>query len=149
MIAKEVVRRAALITSVMDSGSRNRLLASLDPATAEQLVFETKEVCRRGWNRRELVDLILASEEGKNSHLDSKVTDMRILAGHLDSASFSRVLAAHGSGREDFLLSLLDIDYAQEVRRHLSDMPVLPKRLHVATLAAAEEMAKCAPGGSM
>lgn len=142
MIAQETIRKAALAASVMDPRSRDRLLASLEPVLAGQVAMAIQEVRHRGWDRRDLVRMFLASPESWGApDTDTDPGGLCRLAARMDSTSFSRVLAAQGADHRDFLLSVLDPGYAEEVKGHLAVMPTLPDRLRVATLEAASALA--------
>lgn len=142
MIARQAIRKAALAASVMESRARDRLLASLEPVLADQIATAIEEVRRMGWARPELVRMFLASSSERQAP-DSGTDPGGLcrLASHMDSTSFSRVLAAQGTDRRDFLLSVLEPCYAGEVKRHLAAMPALPDRLRVATIEAAAVLA--------
>lgn len=142
MIAQETIRKAALVASVMEPRARDRLLASLEPWLVDQLTAAISEVRHRGWAYQDLVRMALASSAGRQApDTGTDPGGLCRLASRMDSTSFSRVLAAQGADRRDFLLSVLEPGYAGEVKSHLAEMPVLPDRLRVATIEAAAALA--------
>lgn len=138
MTAQAVIRKAALVASMLAPEAIEPLLASLEPDLADRLRAAMAEVRQHGWNRSDLVDGALSNEVASTSLMsDSGPAYLGALARYLDSASYARVLAAHEVDRRDFHLSLLEPGLAAEVGQHLAAVPALPERLRAATLAAA------------
>lgn len=127
--------------SLMNASEITKLLATQPAATALALRSAISEVVRNGWNRRDIVeaalDVRLDSMRGGGS-LD--VEGLVGLAGCIDSEVFSRVLAATDFSDPDFLISMLDDQYAEGVRRSMQAAPTMTDSLRAATLASATRL---------
>jgi len=141
------IRKAALVASVMRPKDRQRLLSSLEPAMAGEMVTALKVIARHGWDRCELVQMALQEPAPLSGSDDGMGTgELCELARQVDSVAFSRILVASGKQGDDFLLTVLDPDYAVKVRAHLQAMPEMPPRLRAATAAVAMDMLESRKG---
>lgn len=138
MISSESIRKAALVTSLMDRKQRARLLTSLPADVAMKLTQALHEIEQQGWDRRDIVEQVLGEELStvvvqQDLGLDALIA----LSGQLDSVHFARILTATQPGSPEFVLSMLEDDFAEHVRACIESLPVMPDRLRTAVCAHA------------
>lgn len=137
-MTEAALRKSALAASLLDSRARRRLYASLPASTRLALQVRVREVQAKGWAQRPIIDAALGQSfvqpvERGEIGLD----ELLRLAARLDPAIYARVLQASELRNPEFLLSLLDVDYAESVRAGLTASTMLPPALRIATLQAA------------
>lgn len=137
MSQEQAIRKAALVVSLMERGHRSRLLESLPVAVGTAMKKALSFIAQEKWNRREIVELALGDEFIRlESPREIGMEQLLQLAKCMDSAGFSRVLVASQLRNPDFLVSMLDPDYAADVQRHWQFMPAIPEQLRAATIAS-------------
>lgn len=123
--------------SLMEPNQVANVLATQPDETAASLKSAIFQIVRNGWNRRDVVESVLgirldAMGGGESIGMEELIG----LAGRIDSAVFSRVLVAVQLPDPDFLISTLDVRYAEGVREAMRSMPAMPDSLRAATLAS-------------
>ncbi|AOY64713.1 hypothetical protein ABFO19_01225 [Xanthomonas citri pv. glycines] len=133
------MRKSALLASVMRSGERRRLLASLPAAMAAQLREQIAVVRRHGWDDLALVESALQVSRLSIAHSDTEVGLEQIvqLSGTLGAATLSRVVMAATSADPSFILAALAPATARDVRAELATARPLPPALAAAVRNAA------------
>jgi hypothetical protein len=141
------LRKAALFLSVLSPADRRAMLARLPAATGRSLRPLIDELVRRGWNARAAVEQVLAEElRGLTADTTLGIEALLELSRRLPPGWYARVVAAAGPIDHEFLLALLEADYARRVREALRAQPALPPALAGAVLA--EAMALGGSGGT-
>ncbi|MBW8311244.1 MAG: hypothetical protein K0M64_04345 [Rhizobium sp.] len=135
-------RKAALYLSSVSPSERRALLARLPAATGRSLLPMVQELVRRRWNVRAAVEQVLSEDlRGLTATTTLDVESLLILARHLSPGWYARVIEASGPVDRQFLLALLDDDYAARVRRELQHGTPLAPALASALLAEAMALA--------
>ncbi|PPU13533.1 hypothetical protein KPG65_06375 [Xanthomonas arboricola pv. corylina] len=129
------MRKSALLASVMRSGERRRLLASLPAAMATELRAQIALVCRHGWDEPTLVEPALRGPG---------LEDIVQLSHTLGAATLSRVVMATASADASFILAALEPALAKTVRAELAASRPLPPALAAAVRNAAHAQAAAA-----
>lgn len=133
----QAIRKAALVVSLMERGHRSRLLESLPASISKDMKEALRFVAQERWNRREIVELALGGEfDQLEPQHEIGMEQLLRLARCLGSAEFSRVLVASQLRNADFLVSMLDPNYAADVQKHWKSMPAMPEQLRAATIAS-------------
>ncbi|WP_238691706.1 hypothetical protein [Xanthomonas arboricola] len=147
MSVSEAMRKSALLASVMRSGQRRRLLASLPIAMAEQLRTQIALVRRHGWDELSLVEPLLHGQELTVTQTDADLGLEEIvrLSHILSAATLSRVVMATTAGEASFVLAALDPQIAKAVCAELTTMRPLPPALAAAVRNAAQTHAAAVP----
>ncbi|CAD2251820.1 hypothetical protein QSH46_014810 [Xanthomonas arboricola pv. juglandis] len=146
MSASEVMRKSALLASVMRSGERRRLLASLPAAMATELRAQIALVCRHGWDEPTLVEPALRGPGQTIGDADGGpgLEDIVQLSHTLGAATLSRVVMATASADASFILAALEPALAKTVRAELAASRPLPPALAAAVRNAAHAQAAAA-----
>jgi hypothetical protein len=137
-MTETALRKSALAASLLDARARRRLYASLPASMRLALKIRVGEVEAKGWAQRSIIDAALGEafvqpvERGMIG-----LDELLRLAARLDPAIYARVLQASELRNPEFLLSLLEVDYAESVRAGLAASTALPPALRIATLQAA------------
>lgn len=128
-------RKAALYLTSVSGSDRRALLARLPGTTRRLLQPAIDDLRRRGWNDRAAVEQVLSEDlRGLTSTTTLDIETLLGLSRRLPAAWYARVMAASGPVDRQFLLALLDDDYAAAVRQELRAMPTLPPALAGALL---------------
>jgi hypothetical protein len=135
------VRKAALLMSLMEPDQVKKVLATQSAESAASLKSAISQIARNGWNRRQVVESALGIRLDAMGDGDTiGVEDLMGLAERIDSSVFSRVLVAVQLPDPDFVISMLDLRCAQQVRESMRSMPTMPNSLRAATLASAARL---------
>ncbi|WP_369914761.1 hypothetical protein AB8810_20400 [Xanthomonas sp. NCPPB 3005] len=139
MIAPERVKMAALLASVMHPRARRALIASLPSGVAERIEAEAAVVRKRRWDIGSLVTTICGRQarHAPGRHGEMDLDRLVALSRTLDSGSYSRLVVALGMDASDFLFSLIDVRFAERVRRDMRDCAALAPAVREAVVAAA------------
>lgn len=141
MMPSENVRKAALVASLMDRKQRKRLLASLPADATSILTTALREIEQHGWAQRDLVERVLGKRLSELVTQEGIGLDaLMVLSKHLDSLHFARILTATQPGNPEFVLSMLDQDFAEGVQAHIDRLPVMPESLRAAVRAHARTL---------
>ncbi|WOB51114.1 hypothetical protein NYR97_06990 [Xanthomonas hydrangeae] len=146
MSASEAMRRSALLASVMQSGERRRLLASLPAPIAAQLRAQIAIVCRHGWDDPALVEQALQIPRLPIGSADAELGLEEIvqLSHTLCAATLSRVVMATTSADASFIFAALEPAMAKAVRAELASSRSFPPALAAAVRNAAHAQANAA-----
>jgi hypothetical protein len=131
-------RKAALYLAALSIPERRALMSALPASTVRGLNPLIDQLVRLGWTHRPAVEAALAEElRGLTADTTLGVDALLRLARRLPPGWYARVVAAAGPVDSDFLLALLDDQYAQRVREALRELPAMPPVLADAVLAEA------------
>ncbi len=129
-------RKVAMYLASLASREQKLLLARLPGESARTLRKIIRELQRMGWASPDLAEAVLSEDiRGLTARTSLGVEQLLALSKSLSPAWFARVLMASGPIDREFMLALLDENYAGSVRMQMSGMPALPARVQEALLS--------------
>lgn len=135
-------RKAALYLSSLAPIEQRNLLAELPAEQARVVSLLLTKIVTKGWHHPEIAGRALASEiHGLTAESSLSIDDFLALTKVLPADWTARLFSASAAIDMKFLLSLLDLPVARQVRIHLGQVQRLPDRLKEALLAEAADSA--------
>lgn len=129
-------RKAALAMSILPPPHRERVLKSLPTQQRDTIRLLLDNVFSQGWNDPSAVELALGITTPDPSTIAIGSEQLIVLSRLLGAELYARVLVATDISDRNFLLSLLDRNYAVLVQRALGEVSSLPDSLKQSLLAA-------------
>lgn len=138
-------RKAALYLASLDAADQHALLSALPAEQARAIRPLIAVVRAKGWQGRDLVTRALSSEmRGLTAETSLSIEDFLTLTKLLPPDWMARLFAASAAIDTKFLLSLVDVSKARQVRGYLDEVQRMPSRLREALLIEAAELARTA-----
>ncbi len=135
-------RKAALYLASLDAADQHALLSALPAEQARAIRPLIAFVTAKGWQGREVVTRALSSEmRGLTPETSLSIEDFLKLTKLLPADWMARLFAASAAIDTRFLLSLVEVSKAKQVRAHLGEVQRMPARLREALLIEAADLA--------
>jgi hypothetical protein len=133
-------RKAALYLASLAPGDQQELLAALPADQARLIKPLIAQVTAKGWHLGDLATRALVAEiRGLTKESSLSIEDFLKLTKVLPPDWTARLFAASAAIDTKFLLSLVELPKAKQVRVHLEGIGRMPVRLKEALLAEAAE----------